>query len=292
MVRGNVKEEKPSPREVSDPKSSQRKHIRRRDLGRQKRHKKSIIEHVHFIQRRFISSLFSNTGAFVCHGLQKIKVVMAHGYERLPEMYIAILAFGLYINTFNNEFVWDDRVAILRNRDVIGATDSRPGYTLNDWLPLGDMWTHDYWGADMHDRWSHKSYRPATIYTFRLNYLMSEARPFWYHVFNAGLHSMNTLLVFWIANAIVFSRDRSCKTLSGLSGILFAIHPIHCDAVTSIVGRADLLATFWGLLGVWTYYSSLELTYCNTTDSLPRIIKGKVTGRSLFFLSILFLCGV
>lgn len=34
---------------------------------------------------------------------------------------------------------------------------------------------------------------------------------------------------------------------------LFAAHPVHCEAVAGIVGRADLLAAFFGLLAVLVY---------------------------------------
>ena len=32
-------------------------------------------------------------------------------------------------------------------------------------------------------------------------------------------------------------------------GILFAVHPIHCEAVAGVVGRADVLATLFCFLG-------------------------------------------
>ena len=37
------------------------------------------------------------------------------------------------------------------------------------------------------------------------------------------------------------------------AAVLFAAHPVHCEAVAGIVGRADLLAAFFGLLAVLVY---------------------------------------
>ena len=33
-------------------------------------------------------------------------------------------------------------------------------------------------------------------------------------------------------------------------GILFAVHPLHTEAVANTVGRAELLATLWSLLAL------------------------------------------
>jgi hypothetical protein len=34
------------------------------------------------------------------------------------------------------------------------------------------MWKNDFWGQDITKEDSHKSYRPLTVLTFRLNYLI------------------------------------------------------------------------------------------------------------------------
>jgi len=47
-----------------------------------------------------------------------------------------------------------------------------------------------------------------------------------------------------------------------ITGILFAVHPIHSEAVAGIVGRADLLACFLTLTSFLTYSA-----HCNRTRS-------------------------
>lgn len=37
---------------------------------------------------------------------------------------------------------------------------------------------------------SHKSYRPLTVFTFRLNYMMHQLEPWGYHVTNVVLHAV------------------------------------------------------------------------------------------------------
>lgn len=47
-----------------------------------------------------------------------------------------------------------------------------------------------------------------------------------------------------------------------ITGFLFAVHPIHSEAVAGIVGRADLLACFLTLTSFLTYSA-----HCNRTRS-------------------------
>ena len=41
---------------------------------------------------------------------------------------------------------------------------------------------------------SHKSYRPLTVLTFRLNYLLHQLEPYGYHLANVLLHAIVCLL--------------------------------------------------------------------------------------------------
>ena len=43
------------------------------------------------------------------------------------------------------------------------------------------------------------------------------------------------------------------STISLLSTLLFAIHPIHTEAVTGIVGRAELLSSIFFILTILAY---------------------------------------
>ena len=55
--------------------------------------------------------------------------------------------------------------------------------------------THDFWGQSMHLMDSHKSFRPLSVLSYRLNYLLHEFRPFGYHLTNVLLHAATTALV-------------------------------------------------------------------------------------------------
>lgn len=45
--------------------------------------------------------------------------------------------------------------------------------------------------------------------------------------------------------------------------LLFAIHPVHTEAVAGIVGRADVMCAFFYLLAIQAYLRLIELNECN-----------------------------
>ena len=137
----------------------------------------------------------------------------------------------LYINSLNGQFVMDDAVAIVRNDDLRS--------NLTDWKSL---FYNDYWGTNISSEESHKSYRPFTVMTFRMNFAYGKLDPFGYHFGNVILHGICTflMLIFIKQNQSILIFPQAANTqVSGKAylwaGILFASHPIH-EAVSSVVG--------------------------------------------------------
>ncbi|KAG6586684.1 Transmembrane and TPR repeat-containing protein 4 [Phytophthora cinnamomi] len=171
-----------------------------------------------------------------------------------------------------NGFVWDDRSAVLANEDAQSSG-------------LGDVFAHDFWGTHIRSARSHKSYRPLAVLSFRLNFLLAGGHSAWlYHCTNALVHAACSVLVWTVADELFQQHERRLAVDRGnenpqdasptaangetkaaiggeggalvgpvTAGLLFAVHPIHCDAVASIVGRADLLCTALCLLAFLAY---------------------------------------
>lgn len=72
--------------------------------------------------------------------------------------------------------------------------------------------------------YSHKSYRPLTILTFRLENHLYGLNPFYMKVVNLILHSICSCLVYFVSKAI-FSDD----AVSFYASVVFAVHPIHTE---------------------------------------------------------------
>ena len=73
------------------------------------------------------------------------------------------VALLIYCNSLNGQFVHDDLSAITANADVTGSSSNQQQH----WT---DFLYNDFWGTNMMDPSSHKSYRPLTILTFKYAY--------------------------------------------------------------------------------------------------------------------------
>ena len=158
----------------------------------------------------------------------------------VPVIVVAPLLGGLcYVNALQGSFVFDDDSAVVRNPDVCAPS-----------LPLAQLLAHDFWGMPLTSSRSHKSFRPLTTLSFRANCLAHGlGSPLGFHAVNLALHCLCCALA-----VLCFRR---CTQLGGGGGgggggdqgsavlwasLLFASHPVHTEAVASVVGRAELLS--------------------------------------------------
>ncbi len=95
-------------------------------------------------------------------------------------------------------------------------------------------------------------FRPVTFSTFALDWKIGDGRPFLFHLVNLVLHAVVTWLLYLLLRTVLQSSPDGPdgKVVAFASALLFAVHPIHTEAVASIVGRAELLAAGF-LLAAW-----------------------------------------
>ncbi|XP_001601753.2 protein O-mannosyl-transferase Tmtc3 [Nasonia vitripennis] len=176
---------------------------------------------------------------------------------------VAATAFACYLNSLGCGFVFDDISAIKDNRDLRPHT------------PLKNVFFNDFWGTPMHKEQSHKSYRPLCVLTFRWNYMIHQLDPMGYHLLNVILHVGVCLLYF--RTCLMFLPD----VASFVSALLFAVHPIHTEAVTGVVGRAETLSSLFYLAALITYTKCCRSKRSTGWRSLI---------MSMFFVFIAMLC--
>ncbi|XP_026554761.1 transmembrane and TPR repeat-containing protein 3 [Pseudonaja textilis] len=152
------------------------------------------------------------------------------------------LIFGVvaacYWNSLFCGFVFDDVSAILDNKDLHPST------------PIKNLFLNDFWGTPMSEERSHKSYRPLTVFTFRLNYLFSELNAISYHFLNVIFHAIVCIIFLKVCKLFLDNKS------SLVASLLFAVHPIHTEAVTGVVGRAELLSSIFFLAAFLSYTRS------------------------------------
>src|ERR1700683_5064458 len=133
----------------------------------------------------------------------------------------------VYANTLWNQFTWDDELYITTNPQV----------------------TQFSWRALLAPNRVTNVFRPFTFATFAFNWALGGAHPFAFHLVNLLLHAAVTLLLYFLLCALLEEVAHG-KTIALVAATLFAVHPIHTEAVTSIVGRPELLAAGF-LLAAW-----------------------------------------
>ena len=111
------------------------------------------------------------------------------------------------------------------------------------WDALAMVCATDYWFPTLHSN----LYRPVTTLSYLVNYavLGHGTNPVGYHVVNMLLHWANAVMAFLLMAGL--TRER---WLSALVAGVFAVHPLTTEAVTNVVGRADLLVTAGVLAGL------------------------------------------
>ncbi|XP_054609625.1 protein O-mannosyl-transferase TMTC2-like isoform X2 [Dunckerocampus dactyliophorus] len=156
--------------------------------------------------------------------------------EMITELLCSAVAVGVYVNTLDADFCYDDSRAIKTNQDLLPET------------PWTNILYDDFWGTLLTHSGSHKSFRPLCTLSFRLNYALHGLRPRGYHLLNVALHGLVT------AAFTAYSRPLLGGGLwSLLAGLLFATHPVHTEAVAGVVGRADVGAALFFLLSLLSY---------------------------------------
>ena len=77
-----------------------------------------------------------------------------------------------------------------------------------------DLATSDYWGVSLDHTGSHKSYRPVTSLSFKLNWNITGYNPLYFHLTNVMLHGLVTLLYIKLVTML----PSSSKTVAHVAG--------------------------------------------------------------------------
>ncbi len=151
-----------------------------------------------------------------------------------------LLAFLPYSNIFLNQFVYDDGFQVVENPYAHSFKYLRQIFTTTVWSFQGAQGVTNY-------------YRPMMTFGYLLTYKIAGLVPFGFHLVNILLEAIAVWLVFAIL------RRLSGVRVAFVAAGLFALHPIHTEAVDWIAAVTDLeLAVFY--LGTFLLYIKLPET--------------------------------
>lgn len=141
----------------------------------------------------------------------------------LVALLLGVLIFVAYAPIFNLSFLSDDW-AIIRLITYPEAS----------WREI----LRDFYSPRFYRDRGH-FYRPMYGLSYGLNFWLFGTNPLGYHLTNLALHTVSAFFVYRIALELVEGGRRSGIAVT--AGALFALYPIHAEAVTWVAGRVDLI---------------------------------------------------
>lgn len=175
--------------------------------------------------------------------------------RHVPVMLLALAVAVSYFNAIGNGFIYDDLALVMKNPQV------------KDWRYLPEIFTSGYWTTTFGA--SGGLYRPLTTISFLVDHTFGGS-PMPFHVDNILIHFVCTLLVYLVLKAIL-GRERPAL----FAAIVFAVHPVHTEAVAWISGRAEILSVTLLMASLWVFIAR---------PPRPLYVSASV---ALFFLALL-----
>lgn len=140
---------------------------------------------------------------------------------------VGLCAVVVYLGALWNHFAFDDTAVILNNPLV------------QSWSGVWEAFVRPYWPVEL----GAKLYRPLATATFAIDWHLGGAA--WFHAINLLWHAGASVAVAGLAKRWVGT------SAALISGLLFAVHPMHVEAVAYVVGRAELMGGVFALLAVY-----------------------------------------
>ncbi len=146
---------------------------------------------------------------------------------------VVALTFTAYSFALYGSFkTMDDESSIVNNERI------------KDFSRIGEIFTTSFFGDKTY-------YRPLVLVSYMIEYHFFGLNPFYYYLTNILLHIAAAWIVFLIMELLLPGTFWASTT-----AILFAIHPVHWEAVSNIPGRSILLCAF--------FYLSAFLFFCRS----------------------------
>jgi hypothetical protein len=144
---------------------------------------------------------------------------------------IALLAVVASISGIRNGFALDDVHIIVENGRVHSLVHA--------WQLFGQTYWPPVEGASL--------YRPLTMLLFATEWVIGNGSPLPFHVMNIVLYAGVCVALYRLL------REIANGDVALIASALFAVHPVHTEAVANVVGQAELLVAIALFLSVERY---------------------------------------
>ncbi len=180
--------------------------------------------------------------------------------DLLASVLIALVALLVFANTLSHRFTnYDDPWQITENPHVQGLTWSNLKHVLGQ--PIHSIWL------------------PTKTLSYALDHSLWGMNPLGFHATNVILHGLASLLLYVLARRLLPER-----LWAAVAGLLFALHPVHVEAVAWLSARKDPLSTVLALTSVlaflrwrggyrraWFWYAASLLAFLLASRAKPTV---------------------
>lgn len=178
-------------------------------------------------------------------------------------LFLVLLGTLAYWPVVRVPFMWDDPQMILSNPHISAWT----------WENLKHNFTHDVFNQGI------PYFRPIQTLLNMVDFSLYGIRPWGFHLTNLLIHLLNVVFLFLVLGKVGFTRAATFLTAAA-----FAVHPIIVQELMVVAGRAELLSSFFVLLGLWGWMTEKRSGWVLSLLCFPLAILSKESGVVLPFL--------
>ncbi len=209
--------------------------------------------------------------------MAKEKETIVSGDYKVKILFVLIVTVAsiiIFIPTINNSFVFDDESLVGEN-ELIRNLEHVPEFFVSDILNK----------AATSDRGP--LYRPLLLTNLSFESKIFGHSALAFHIINVLLHAVAAILFFFI---LTMYFGFSIKSL--LPALVFAVHPVHVDAVAFIINRSEIMALIFLFLGFIAFKKSDSDNFLSSFTEGKKEFTSKFGIMKIFFAFLAFLCAL
>jgi len=175
-------------------------------------------------------------------GPMRLKTLALNPYLHMAVLTVIVAA--LFGRTLGSFFLADDFGEVAYVSRIAGGD-------------LGMLWAN--FSGNYMQISSMSVWRPWLLISLLTDFIIWGAKPFGYYLTNLVFYLAVCLSLYWFVRSLC--RDW-CKTRGSLAAffaaLIFAVNPLHCESVSWVVGRVDIICAFFYLTCLNLFILSLE----------------------------------
>ncbi|MGD8729228.1 MAG: glycosyltransferase family 39 protein, partial [Gemmatimonadota bacterium] len=146
-----------------------------------------------------------------------------HRDPRSAALLVAVVACAVFANSFGNQYAYDDMPIVFAN-ETIHSWEALPGAVLAPYWP-------NVYGKEL------GLWRPVTTGALGVGWILGGGSPLVFHALNVLCHVAASVLVLLLLMHLM------SLPAALVAALVFAVHPIHVEAVANVVGFSEVAST-------------------------------------------------